>query len=165
MHPEPLPQTAGPSGPSGPSTRDAIQRLWDTIKQLSDRVEFTDQELENLGIKRDPFVMDDEDKPAFNPHFFEPVTQATLYAHPIDLEQLQRDLEEDPYILYYEDFDAEAAKYPEKLDLHMQMALSPQECTREIWNIIESHISSVPRKIMPMNKSALENITGWTRAM
>ncbi|KAL2007885.1 hypothetical protein VTN00DRAFT_7867 [Thermoascus crustaceus] len=163
MHPEPLPQTAGPSGPSGPSTRDAVQRLWDTIKEFSDRVEFTDQELENLGIKRDSFVMDNEDKPAFNPHFFEPVTQATLDAHPIGQEQLQRDLGEDPYILRYHDFDAEAAKFPDRLDLIQQLALSPSQCTREIWNIIESDISSVPRKNMPMYWFGLEDITGWTR--
>ncbi|KAL1967556.1 hypothetical protein VTN77DRAFT_3071 [Rasamsonia byssochlamydoides] len=143
-------------------SRDKIQQLWNTIQQ-QDRV-FTDQELQNLGVKRDSFEMDNEDNPNFNPHFFEPLTQATLNEYPIDHQQLQFDLAEDPYILRYDDFDAQAAQFPDRLDLNQRMALSPTECTRAIWNIIESHMSVVPRKNMPMYKSVLKDITGWTRA-
>jgi len=127
-------------------------------------VEFTDEELRDLGVKRDPFKMDSEDKPNFNPHFFEPLTREFLNAHPIDDERLQLDLEEDPYILHYEDFDAEAARSPDRLDLNRRIALSPTVCTRAIRNIVESHICIVPRKNMPPSKSVLKDITGWARA-
>lgn len=148
-----------------PLMQDNVQKHWDEIRSLTEKVYFTSQDLRKYGIECFPFAMDNEHKPAFYPHFFKPLTRDTLRRHPIDEERLKRDMKEDLYILHYNDFDAEAAKNLGRLDLHKKMALSPQECTQEIWNMIDSHISSVPRMNMPKHSSTLENITGWTRAM
>ncbi|KAL1968696.1 hypothetical protein VTN77DRAFT_1522 [Rasamsonia byssochlamydoides] len=127
------------------SGRHKIKELWDTIRQDEKEV-FSDQEINGLGIKREPFTMDAFQKPVFTPNFFEPITQEKLMQYPPNAQELQQ-----------------AAKYPERLELTRRMALKPYRCTREIWSYLKTQIYSVPRKNMWKSLGSLRDLTRWQR--
>ncbi|KAL1968691.1 hypothetical protein VTN77DRAFT_1517 [Rasamsonia byssochlamydoides] len=159
MPPKTSPQSSSPSG------RDLTQQLLDRILQCKEEG-FTVQDLGDLAVhvQQEPFEMDDSGYPEFSPCFFEPMTHETLFRHPVDAAILGDIVTEDPYTLYYEDFDTEAAKQPpETLELTKRIALKPYRCTRMIWGYIQSQIYSVPRTNMVKRLGGLKDVTSWQR--